>query len=280
MYRWRKFASSQWLLRHEMSLQGQTNSGLSVIQFPNRKHLRLEVASSSRAVMRSLCVQFGGEVERLPRNWRRQFAETAHLRPLRIGTRLLLHSTRKDDRAKARAVRQLIIPAAGAFGTGAHATTAMCLRLLEQISRDWANGWSMLDAGTGSGILALTAKLFGADVVIAIDNDKRALAIAQSNARLNRIDGVRFEIADATKYGTRRKFDVIVANLFSELLMKMIPNLKLCLKAQGFLVVSGILREQEREVVRSLHNSNLAIHETRRRGKWIAILARGRQKAG
>ena len=278
MYRWRKFASSQWLMRHEAPLQAQTNYGLAVIQSPNRKQLRLEVSSSSRQMVESLLARFGGEIERLPRNWRDRFAATAKIKRLRIGTRLTIRSTGKSIREKTQTARQLIIPAAGAFGTGEHATTAMCLRLLERVSRRWVD-WSILDAGTGTGILALAASRFGARSVVAIDNDPKAIAIAKSNARLNRIHGIRFEIADAKTPNTRRKFDVIAANLFSELLIAAIPKWRPRLRSKGVLILSGILRSQERGVVRALRKQEIAIDEIRRRGKWIAILAR-KQKAG
>ena len=270
MYRWCKFASSHWLTRNEAALQEQTNNGLVVIQSRKRKRLRLEVSSSSRRSMQWLRDRFGGAIEQLPKDWRARFAARAETKPLRIGTRLVIRSARKVPGSK---TRQLIVPAAGAFGTGEHETTAMCLRLLEQFSRKRPPGWSMLDAGTGTGILALTAHCFGAGDVIGIDNDPHAIAIAKSNAQLNRINCVRFQIADATKFKPRRKFDIIASNLFSELLIKMIPSWKQQLNAMGVLILSGILRAQEAEVGRAIRRLNLAIQEDRRHGKWIALLA-------
>lgn len=277
MFSWHKTASSQWLTCHEASLQEQTNYGLAVIQSPNRRHLRLEVSSASLPMINSLFARFGGEVERLPRNWRNRFAASARIKPLRIGTRLTIGSTRTSRRGTLQTARQLIIPAGGAFGTGDHPTTAMCLRLVEQVSRSWPDGWQMLDAGTGSGILALAARRFGARSVIAIDNDPKAIAVAKTNARANRIGGLRFQIADAVRPKVRGKFDLIVANLFSELLVAAIPNWKPRLKSTGYLIVSGVLRAQEREVIRALRKNEFSADEIRRRGKWIAILAR-RQK--
>jgi ribosomal protein L11 methyltransferase len=279
MYRWRKFASSQWLMRHEASLQRQTSYGLAVIQSPNHKRLRLEVSSSSRQMVQSLLAGFGGAIERWPRNWRRCFAVTAKIKPLRIGTRLSIRSTRKNVCENRQTTRQLIIPAAGAFGTGEHATTAMCLRLLERVSHTWPDGWSMLDAGTGSGILALAARYLGAGDVMAIDTDPRAIIIAQGNARLNRIGRVQFKEADATKLKTRCKFDVIVANLFSDLLIAAIPAWCSQVNNERFLILSGVLRSQEREVLRALRKNRFTLEEIRKRGKWVAILAQ-RQKAG
>src|SRR5207244_8027136 len=83
----------------------------------------------------------------------------------------------------------LVIPASAAFGTGEHATTAMSLRLLERVTRKWKDGWSLGDLGTGSGILALAAKRFGAGRVVGIDIDPTAISMAESNARLNKVRG-------------------------------------------------------------------------------------------
>ena len=182
--------------------------------------------------------------------------------------------SRSGHRGPSHIVRKhLIIPASAAFGTGEHATTAMCLRMLERVTQRWRDDWKMLDAGTGSGILALAAKCFGAKGVIGIDNDPRAIAIAKENARSNRINGIRFAIGDATKLKLDGKMDLIAANLFSEILIKAIPKWKRQLKANGIMILSGILRSQERDVVRALRRQQIAIKEIRRRGKWVAIMA-------
>ena len=119
---------------------------------------------------------------------------------------------------------QLIIPAAGAFGTGEHATTAMSLRLLEEITRNLPPGWRLLDAGTGTGILALAARRLGASEVLGLDNDPRAVAHARQNARLNRISRARFIAADLLRWKPSARYEVVTANLFSELLIAAIAD--------------------------------------------------------
>ena len=162
MYLWHKYASAQWLDIHETTLQEKTSGGLAVIQSANRKLVCLEAYSASKAGARLLREQFGGRIKKLPRNWRHHLFEEPQTLPLRIGNRIEIRNSRAHNPKRTRHVRQLIIPAAGAFGTGAHATTAMCLRRLERISRHWPDGWNMLDAGTGSGILAIGARVLGA----------------------------------------------------------------------------------------------------------------------
>ncbi len=169
-------------------------------------------------------------------------------------------------------IKEFVLPAGAAFGTGEHATTAMSLRLLEQVTRGWKQGWSTVDLGTGSGILALAAKCFGAQRVVAIDVDPIAIATAKENARLNKIDNLDFQLADVRCWNFPRSIDIVTANLFSELLIEILPKLK----RSRWLILSGALREQEKELVRALQRNKIDIVQVRRRGKWIAILGQKR----
>ena len=82
-----------------------------------------------------------------------------------------------------------------------------------------------MDLGTGSGILALAAKSLGAGRVKGIDNDPAAISVAKSNARLNRIRGARFQLGDVHKWNSAEEIDVITANLYSDLLIEILPEL-------------------------------------------------------
>ena len=148
----------------------------------------------------------------------------------------------------------------------------MSLRLLERLSRKWEKGWSLADLGTGSGILALAAKLFGAGRVTGIDIDPKAISIAKANARLNKIDKVDFRLGDLRKWKPGIRWDVVAANLYSELLIDILPNLK----RSNWLILSGVLRRQEDKLLRVLQWNNMAIVNVKRRGKWIAVLANRR----
>ncbi|HZR78392.1 MAG TPA: 50S ribosomal protein L11 methyltransferase, partial [Chthoniobacterales bacterium] len=168
--------------------------------------------------------------------------------------------------------RKLIIPAGAAFGTGEHATTAMCLRLLEKLARTGLSRFSMIDLGTGTGILAIAAKVLGAKSVIAIDNDPVAISTAKENARSNRIRGIEFRVSDVRNWTMTRRTDVLTANLFSELLVEILPKLR----GARSLILSGLLREQEGDVRRALTQNRIRLVEVRRRGKWVAMLAASR----
>ncbi len=295
MYLWHKTARAHWLQAHEELLQAHAHGKLVVVGRPQRKSLQLEIACSSRKASRRLVADFGGRIEKLPPNWLERFA-LDDSKPIKIGKRLIVvrsideaqncrvrcpqrsshRGTRPDALKTAPSTAQalepvlLIIPASTAFGTGEHATTAMSLRLLEELTRHWKRGWSLVDLGTGSGIIALAAHRFGAGRILGLDIDPTAISTAKSNAQLNKIRGLRFQLTDVREWKSAQKTHVIIANLYSNLLLEILPKLR----RSGWLILSGILSGQKSELVGALRRNKITIVSIRRRGKWIAILAR------
>jgi ribosomal protein L11 methyltransferase len=271
MFLWRKLAEHHWVKANEDLLQAKASGQLVIVRRPERKRLELEIVCRSRSDSSALLKEFGGCVEALPRNWLERLAR-GDAKPTKIGKRLIISSvggtlTSRLSWHKGRS--HIIIPASLAFGTGEHATTSMSLRFLEQLTRYWNPGWSIVDLGTGSGILALAAKRFGAGQVIGIDNDPAAISVAKSNARLNKIRGASFQLGDVRKWNLALKTDVITANLYSDLLIEILPKLN----AGAYLILSGILRSQQDELVRALQRNQLDTINMKRRGKWVGILA-------
>jgi ribosomal protein L11 methyltransferase len=270
MYIWRKSATADWLERNLDHLLRRYGSALATIERPGKARTLLDVSCAALNEAAQLRRQFGGAIEKLRADWLEQLAKRTRAKPLRIGSRLIV--SRAADR-KANDARSIIIPAEAAFGTGEHATTAMCLRMLERVTRKRAHGWTMLDAGTGSGILAIAGIRLGAARVLAIDNDPLACSIAKRNACVNGVRNIQFRTSDVLKQKFRGKFDLITANLFSEILAAALPVWKRSLAGNGCLILSGVLSSQERSLVTSLRRNGFAVQETRRRGKWIALLA-------
>jgi len=284
-----------WIKAHEDLLQARADGQLVIVRRPGRKRRELEIVCRSRSDSSRLVKEFGGRVDALPRNWLERFTRSGS-KPIKIGKRLMIVKSinelqrcsvrcpqrNSDHRARPDALRTahstahmiearlLVIPASLAFGTGEHATTAMSLRLLEQLTRDWKPGWSLVDLGIGSGILALAAKCFGAGQVTGIDNDPAAISVAKSNAGLNKIRGARFQLGDVHKFNPTQQTDVITANLYCDLLIDILSKLRF----GGWLILSGILRSQEAELAHVLQQNHYDIIRTKRRGKWVAILAR------
>jgi ribosomal protein L11 methyltransferase len=268
MYLWRKTVEPEWLETREKILQTRSHGRLAVISRPGSKPLHLEIACRSRNQTQALVKEFGGRVEKLPRDWLKRFARKAKPKPLKIGRRLLV--VRSPTRREADSFPySLIVPAGTAFGTGEHVTTAMSLRLLEEVTRRRKPRF-VVDLGTGSGILALAASCLGAELVVAVDIDSIAIATAEANAGLNKIENVDFQLGDVRRWNSGRRIDIVTANLFSELLIQILPKLK----RSSCLILSGVLRTQEKDFVRALRRRKIKPVEVRRRGKWIAVLAK------
>ena len=252
LFLWRKFATVSRIDRYEQKLRERVADRLAIVIHPGRPRGLLEIVCQTRAEAADLVKIFGGSVTRLPSDWQRRALSASKPKPLKIRG------------------FSLFIPAGAAFGTGEHATTAMSLRLLERLACDWEPGWALLDLGTGSGILALAAKRLGARRVVGVDIDPLAISTAKENARLNKIAGVQFALSDVRSWKLGPPVDVTTANLFSELLIKILPKLH----RSCWLILSGILREQEADVTRGLRQTQREIVKVQRRGKWVAIMAK------
>ena len=283
MFVWRKRAGAGWLAANEVALREIAGRRLAIVSKPGHRNAIAEISSPTWSELEKIRTRFGGIIEKLPHNWLRKFLRGQKTRPLKVGKRLVIVSSQASRRMK----RTLLIPAGAAFGTGEHVTTAMALRMLERLTRkSVARGaqcgkrgrgrspdkeFSLLDLGTGSGILALAAARFGGKRIIAIDHDPIAIATAKENARRNTIEQVDFRVADVRRWKFSARIDIITANLFRELLIEILPKLK----CAEWLILSGVLREQEADLRRALKRNGIDIVETRRRHKWIAILGRG-----
>ena len=273
-YLWRKQTTADWLQEREQQLEAHTSGKHALIVRPDHARITIEFFCENIRLARGLAKIFGGSIISLPSDWKARLFEKHETKPQCVGGRLIVRSNPDIDSAKP----ILLIPAGAAFGTGEHVTTAMSLRLLEQITRTRPPGWRMLDAGTGSGILALAAGKFGAGEVVAIDNDPDAIRTARENARCNSIRGVKFVCGDIGKLMSGQ-FDIIAANLYSDLLARVLPLFRKCLRENGRLILSGVLRTQEAELTRALRTSGFCVLEARRRGKWIALLVSLRRPA-
>jgi len=197
-----------------------------------------------------------------------------HFKPLRVGKRLLIVPT-WEEAAQLPGDLVVRIDPGMAFGTGGHETTRLCLELLEQTmeSRDVTASPSLLDLGTGSGILAMAASLLGAGRILALDIDPDAVGVARENLALN-------QLSDCIECGTvpleslAERFDIILANILAEELVRLAPYLTDRLNPGGALVLSGILAEKESLVRQGFNSQPLTYCQTSCAGEWVALLYR------
>ena len=154
-----------------------------------------------------------------------------------------------------------------AFGTGTHATTALCLEWLDMAIQ---GGEKLLDYGCGSGILMIAAVKLGAGTIVAIDNDPQALTAAHQNAARNHVDDVVNFIGVGQDVET--DFDVVVANILADPLVTLCAKIENALKSGGRLVLSGIMESQADWVMRSYQN--IQFEEPVIRDGWVRLTGR------
>jgi ribosomal protein L11 methyltransferase len=155
-----------------------------------------------------------------------------------------------------------------AFGTGTHETTQLCLKA---ISERYDASISVLDVGTGTGILAIAAAKLGASNILACDTDIDSVKIARENAVLNDV-GEQIEFFDGSIDAATPQFDFVCANLTIDVI---VPILELLLaKAKHTLLLSGILAEQETQICEALHQFEVSDprFEIERSGEWISVI--------
>lgn len=211
---------------------------------PDRLAQRLKVVRARLIAARAGGVDVGPATVRCTTIKRENWAESwkRHFKPLAIGNSLLLKPS--WSRRKAGAGQKVVVLDPGlSFGTGHHATTSFCLREVVRFAS--RGGGSFLDMGTGSGILAIAAAILGCNPIEAFDFDPEAVRVARKNARQNRVRaGVKLFEADVTKLPARPKhaFDLVCANLISNLLVAEGKRIAARVAPGGTLVLAGILK--------------------------------------
>jgi ribosomal protein L11 methyltransferase len=170
----------------------------------------------------------------------------------------------ENARLNAGATVVVIQPSMG-FGTGHHATTRLCLAALQRAN---VSGRSVIDVGTGSGVLALAASLLGASPVIGIDDDPDAVQSAMENLEMNPDARVEFRLADL-RSTTPGVADVVLANLTGALLIQAAASLQLLLAPRGRFIASGLLLDEEAAVVAAF--SDLVVLDRTQEDEWGCV---------
>lgn len=196
----------------------------------------------------------------------------AHYHPFRVGQRLWIQPSWLALEAERAEDVILTLDPGMAFGTGLHPTTQMCLQAIERLTRP---GITMLDVGTGTGILAIAAAKLGASAVLGVDNDRLAVAAATENAAKNDVasqitirEGTLAEVPLAP-------YDLVVVNILAPVIVGLLREGGLLgyVAPAGQLVLSGIIDEQAPDVIAALTAAGGAVRETLTVRDWVAIIA-------
>jgi len=276
MFVWSKLSAAKWIDAWEERFAG--NQNLVIEYLKGGKSIRIRLFCNTARDAQAIVEQFGGSVRQMAgAEWNPPVAPP---RPIKVRTALLLTAETNPAAiaaiAQQNARRQIIsIPPEMAFGTGDHATTATCLRLLVDVARERkGTRWTVADLGTGTGVLAIAAGKLGAGETFACDFDPFAVAAAGRNAIRNGVPEILTKEQDVLRWRPRRQgYTVVMANLFSTVLIEAWPVVAKALAMGGDLIVSGILASQAWEVFTAAAANGLGFTKVIKKGKWVT--ARG-----
>lgn len=280
LHRWTRLSSVKWEDAWVERLRFLNPDQLAFITWPDSRALKIE-AYCDEKTGRRLVKQFGGRATKIaPHIWTGDPDRPRG--PLSIRGKLKIYSDESswlEWRESGKKPPGILVPAGMAFGTGEHATTATCLRLLADLAPDLPADYRALDLGTGSGILAIAAEVFGASEVEAIDYDPAAVRITKQNARKNRTKKIAAAEGNVLEWKPGKPFDVVLANLFSEVLISATPRIAKATKPDGWFIFSGVLKKQAPEVSAALEKAGFTKPRIIPRGKWCAGICQFRKKS-
>ena len=197
-------------------------------------------------------------------DWNRAWVES--VKPLWIGHYLLIRPSWQTVDARPGQI-EIVLDPKQAFGSGHHATTRM---LLEWLEDDIRGGESVLDVGTGSGLLAMASLRFGAFLAIGIDHDPVAIDCAREYAEMNRFGPeLSFQCGELKDRFQGQSFDVVLANLDRQTLLQLADRLAGCTRSR--LLVSGVLVDQGEEIVAAFAAVGLYPGRRREQDGWLAM---------
>lgn len=204
-------------------------------------------------------------------NWKQYY------QPIEIGERLLVVPKWMQPENPENRIPVLLDPGM-IFGTGAHASTQMCMKALETLVR---GNEEIIDLGSGSGILSITALLLGAKHAVGIDVDPKAEDIARENAAYNRIFEDRFDAVTGNVITNQedlsdilsRTYDIVCMNIFADVIIPMAPVLPRIMHEGSLVVCSGVLNTRLEDVLEAFRSVGLRVRSCEEQNDWCCIIA-------
>lgn len=202
-------------------------------------------------------------------NWKQYY------KPFFIGNDILIKPLWEnlDNETKNKARIIIDMDPGMAFGSGTHETTSLCIRALDQYLKTTD---TFIDIGCGSGILGIVAAKLGAKKGILIDLDKNAVKVAKENVEINQVSSTLEVYHGDLLENIHEEVDLVVANIFAEVIMGVSPDVYKILKSDGIFIASGIIREKEQFVCDKLIEESFEVLEVVRDGGWIVIISKKR----
>ena len=194
-------------------------------------------------------------------NWKKYFHATE------IGDKLaIVPSWEEYDNKENRKI--LHIDPGAAFGTGTHATTSLCLSMLENYV---VEGSKMLDIGCGSGILSIASVLLGAETAVGVDIDTQSVKTAKENAELNNVSGKTEYIVGDLADKISGKYNVVCANIVADVVIRLLGDVRTFMEENAVLLVSGIIDARENDVLAAAEKHGFKVKEKQYKDNWCAF---------
>jgi ribosomal protein L11 methyltransferase len=190
-------------------------------------------------------------------------------RPFNIGTKLRIIPPGTSSSADGRID---LVMQRGAFGSGEHETTVSCLECLVDVPE--INGANVLDLGSGTGILAIAALRFGAASAVCVDIDPQAVETARINCRLNQLDEISTHVSGTLADVSGTGFEVVLANIYGDILLEVADALTAKLKSGGILLLSGILWEYNFDVRQAYQRNGCEVLKNSMLDEFSTLLMR------
>ena len=203
-------------------------------------------------------------------DWGEQWKK--YFKPIRVSSNIIVKPTWERYSPSSRDIVIEIDPGM-AFGTGQHASTRMCLQAIEDIiMKDRSiKSWKVLDVGCGTGILGITAAKLGAEDVIGVDIDKKAVEIARENAAINHVDEcVKILNRDVTSINEPR--NLIIANLTAKLLLELRRHLTQLLVEDGYMIISGIIEQDTSSIEENFSTAAFTRSKVITEKEWVCYV--------
>jgi ribosomal protein L11 methyltransferase len=205
-------------------------------------------------------------------DWGEQWKK--YFKPIRVSNNIIVKPTWERYTPASRDIVIEIDPGM-AFGTGQHASTRMCIEAIEDvIMKDRSiKEWKVLDVGCGTGILGITAAKMGAEDVICVDIDKKAVEIAGENAAINNVEN-SLHISNKNVTTINEPRNLIIANLTAKLLLNLRPQLIQLLLPEGYMIISGIIELDAKNIEEQFIADPLTLHRMITEKEWVCYVLR------
>ncbi len=200
------------------------------------------------------------------KDWNEEWEKS--IQPVEASERIVITPSWATPTLKPNQIAIIIDPKMS-FGTGYHETTRLMIRMLD---KSLTPGMKVLDVGTGTGVLAITAVKLGASQAIGIDNDEWSFENANENITKNSVDGkvtIRLgSLGNVTELG----FDIVLVNIHYRVIVEMMEELVEFLSPKGFMLISGMLESDETDMRDLMQKSGIEVEEILQEGEWIGII--------